>query len=52
MRFRIFDWGTNHAHRENGNPIFFDYDNSGYGWEAWKQRRGLLRYGDYARVEA
>jgi len=37
-RFRILDWGWNHTHR-NGHPVFFDYDNMGYGWDAWKQRR-------------
>lgn len=38
-RFRILDWGMNHSHRSNGKPIFFDYDNKGSGWDAWKARR-------------
>lgn len=38
-RFRILDWAKNHTHRGSGLPVFFDYDNSGSGWAAWKQRR-------------
>lgn len=31
-QLRILDWGVNHSHRDNGMPIFFDYDACGPGW--------------------
>lgn len=37
--FRISDWGFNHGHTKNNKTLFYDYDNTGSGWKAWKEKR-------------